>query len=445
MPQLSQSGRVVTLVVVSQGNVFTANPGDTVWTAATNNTGSNPPLAFTGILYSTQLNQKTYFADGSNWIFYDASDNSVNRWSPSAGTLPIDSDGNLPRLICTWRGRIVLAGWLSDPQNWAMSAVDDATNWDFAPVPITVTQAVIGTAAPQGLVGDVVTSLVPYSDDVLILGGDHTLWMFSGDPMDGGKIDRISDSIGMAWGIPWCKDPYGNVFFVSNRMGIYSFLPGSGQVPIRISQPIEPLLDNVDTGDTAIRLMWDDNFQGLHVFMTPTAAPAAATHFFFEQRAGAWWVDTFANNNMNPLGCVVLDGNTPGDRVALISSWDGFVRAISPTAVDDDGTPIQSSVTLGPVLTPDLDDVLLKDVQGVLGSSSGSVQYGVYVGTTAEIALASSAVQTGTWTAGRNATTYIRRAAHAIYVTISATAAWSMEAVRLRIESQGKVRRRSPN
>src|SRR5262249_2630995 len=31
--QLSNSGRIVTLVAVSQGNVYVANPGDTIWSS----------------------------------------------------------------------------------------------------------------------------------------------------------------------------------------------------------------------------------------------------------------------------------------------------------------------------------------------------------------------------------------------------------------------------
>lgn len=442
--QLSSSGRIVVVVAVSQGNVYAAQAGDTVWTPATNNTGSNPPLNFTGVVRSAALNQKLWFADGANWVYYSPVDNSVNRWAASAGTLPVDPKGNLPRLICNWRGRIVLSGQLEDPQNWFMSAVDDATDFNYAPVPIVVTQAVVGQNAPQGLIGDVVTSLIPYSNDVLIFGGDHTIYQMSGDPMENGHLDLISDSIGMAWGTPWCKDPYGNVYFFSNKTGIYSFLPGSGQKPLRISQPIEQLVSGIDTGNNTIHMQWNDRLQGLHVFVTPTAAPAAATHFFFEQRSGAWWEDTFANNNLNPLCSCVFDGNTPGDRVVLIGSWDGYVRSISQTATTDDGTPINSSVILGPILTPDADDMLLKDVQAIMGANSGTVTYSVLAGRTAEQALTSTPVATGTWSAGRNPPSYTRTAAHASYVGITANTAWSMEQVKMRIAGLGKVRRRSP-
>jgi hypothetical protein len=452
--QNSQSGRVVTLVTVVQGNVIVANAGDTDWTPAFNASGENPPLNFTGLMFSTANNQKLWFADGINYCYYDPNVNTVFPWlvgtyqpgdtggvaGTAMGALPVDDLGNTPRLIETWRGRIVLSGLINDPQNWFMSAVGDPTNFDYGPLSTTPAQAIAGNNAPQGLIGDVVTAIIPYTDDVCVFGGDHTIYMMRGDPMAGGQIDLVSDAIGIAWGRAWTKDPIGNIYFVSNKTGIYTLVPG--QAPQRISQQIEQLLSSIDTGANSIRLIWNDRFQGLHVFITPTDAPATCTHLFYETRTGAWWTDQFANNNHNPLCCCTFDGNTPGDRVALIGSWDGYVRAISATAPDDDGTAIQSAVVVGPLLTKDLDDVLVKDLQAILGAASGQVNYAVYVGQTAEIALASAPVVSGVWGPGRNFSTFVRRSGHAIYVKITASSPWSMETIRARIAGLGKVRRR---
>lgn len=464
--QDSQSGRVVTLVAVSQGQVYVANAGDNFWTQALAGTGpqgqvlNSPPLNFSGLMYSAANNQILWFADGTNYVYYDPSINTLIPWvvgiyqegnvysgTPGTpmGVLPVDQDNNTPRLICTWRGRTVLSGLIGDPQNWFMSGVSDPTMWDYAPVSISPAQAVAGNNSPQGLIGDVVTALVPYTDDVMIFGGDHTIYMMRGDPMAGGQIDLISDAIGMAWGIPWCKDPYGNIYFFSNRTGIYSLIPG--QQPQRISQGIEQLLMNIDTGLNSIRLIWNDRFQGLHVFITPLAEPTVTTHFFWEQRVGAWWQDQFANINHNPLCCCTFDGNDPGDRVPLIGSWDGYVRAIDPTATTDDGWNIASQVFIGPILTETLDDMMLKDIQAILGATSGTVNFAIYLGPTAEAALASTPVVNGTWTAnsvngGRNLTNFIRRAGHAVYIQLNSTSPWAMESIRARIATQGKVRGR---
>jgi len=440
MTQQSQSGRVVTGVAVSQGDIYWWVSGGSVYTLATNNTGESPPLNFTGICFSSPNQQKLWFVDGTNYVYFVPITNTVELWTASAGSLPIDSNGTYARLICTWRGRIVLSGLLGDPQNWFMSAVDNPRDFDYSPVSPSATQAVAGNNSTLGTVGDVITGLVPIDDDRLLIGGDHTLWLIQGDPMAGGQIDRLSDVIGMAWGEAWCKDPYGNVYFVSNRMGMFMWSPN--QPLQRVSQAIEQLLQVVDTGENIIRLMWDDRFQGVHVFITRDDEPRPTTHYFWEQRTGAWWQDKFANNNHNPLCCLIFDGNLPGDRVPLIGCWDGYVRAFDPDAVDDDGTPIRSIVAIGPIVTPNLDDILLKDIQAVLGEDSGAVTYEIRNGTSAELALTATPASTGSFHAGRNLLSFVRRAGHATYIVMSSTVRWAFESVRIRVEAKGKVRRR---
>lgn len=471
--QTNLSGCVVTLVAVSQGNVFYALSGDTAWTSTTNATSplKTPPLVFSGLVRSAILNQIAWFADGTNYVNYSPLGqtlnqytygvNSVNTWKPSTqdlignpinSVLPVDSAGNTPRLICNWRSRICLSGLLLDPQSIFMSAVGDPTNFDYSPQFTSSSQAVaLDATSLAGYVGDVVTAMIPFTNDVLVIGGDHTIYMVQGDPMNGGQITLVSDSIGMAFGNAWCRDPYGNLYFVSNRTGVYTMVPG--QVPVRISQQVEALLQNIDTGKNTIQCIWDDRYQGLHIFITPTAnvtpfAVVAAgpqepvTHFFYEQRTGAWWQDQFTNPNHNPLCSVVFDGNEPGDRVPLIGSWDGYVRSIDPTATTDDGWPIVSSVLLGPILTPDTDEMMIHEIQGVLGEASEGISYDVLSGTTAEEALSSAPVISGSFDAGRNATNFVRRSGHAIYVRLRGTKPWSMEQVRLKIQGLGKVRQR---
>ncbi len=438
--QTSQSGRVVTLVGVSQGVVAVCPAGGSAFTPAANTTGSI--LATSGVIRSASNNQKLYFADGAHWLYYDPSLNAVKAWTATRGQLPGSNLNPIdyPRLIATWRGRTVVSGIITDPQNWFMSAVNDPYNWDYAPTPTLATQAIAGNNSPLGLVGDVITCLIPYRDDVLIFGGDHTIWMCSGDPMGGGQIDLVSDTIGMAYGLPWCKGPDGVLYFFSNKMGIYRMEMGSA--PQRISQQVEQLLRDIDTGLNVIRMQYDDLFQGVHVWITLASAVAATTHFFWELRSNAWWTDVFANTNHSPLCCVTFDGNLPGDRRSLIGSWDGYVRCMASSATSDDGTAISSAVVIGPLVTKDFDDILLKELLALMGETSGSVTYSVYVGRTAELALSSTPVCTGNWKASRNFDTYVRRAGHAIYLKISSTNQWAVEKIRSKVIGKGAIRAR---
>lgn len=440
--ELSQSGRVVALVAVCQGTVKVAKPGDTTWTTPTNNTGETPALNYTGLVYSAPNQQKLFFVDGINYAYYNPATNSVEPWIATAGTLPTDTDANNARLICTWRGRTVLSGLLKDPQNVFMSRVSDPFDFDYAPVSPSPADAVAFNASDFGLVGDAVTALIPFSDDVMVIGCDHSIYLMRGDPAAGGQLDLVTRTIGIAWGEAWTQGPDGTIYFMSNRCGIYALTPGA--MPVRISQSIEPLLQELNMGGNIFRLAWNDRSQSLHVFVTWVDEPRDTDHFTWEQRTQAWWIDRFSNKNHNPLCCVVFDGNSPDDRQLLLGCWDGYVRKMDPVATDDDGSPIESEVWLGPILTKDFDSILLKDLQGVLGEDSGEVTYSVHVGDTAEQALASDAWATGTLAGGRNFNDPIRGSGHAIYVKLSSTSQWAMEAIRLRVATQGKMRRRIP-
>lgn len=438
--QQSLSGRVVLLVAVADGNVYTASPDDVIYTAAINATANTPPLNVTGLCYSAANNQKLFIVDGENMVFYDPPTDTVFPWVASAGSLPIDSDGNRPRGITTWRGRTVLWGLPKDPQNWFMSRVATPTDFDYSPASTSATQAVAGNNAPAGFIGDVINTAIPYSDDVLIWGGDSSIYLMAGDPMAGGQIDRVTGAIGMAWGRPWCVDPYGTIYFFSTRPGVYSMIPG--QEPQRISQGIEQLILDIDTGSNVILLLWNDRLQGLHVFVTPLTVPGETTHFFWEQRTQAWQPDRFASPNFDPLCACIFDGNNPGDRVPLIGCWDGYIRRIDHEATQDDYLEIPSFVLIGPIDTPNQDVVHLYDLQAILGETSGDVTYEIFVGETAESALDRPAIRSGVWKAGHNPLTYIDVAGRAIYIKLSSTDKWAMENIRAKVASTGEVRMR---
>ena len=439
--QQSNSGRLVLLIAVSQGNVWTVPAGETSYTQATNLTGETPPLNATGLVYSASNNQLQFFADGINQCYYDPTDNSVHTWTPTDGIFPADASNNKPRLICTWRGRTVLSGILKDPTLICMTKVSDPFNFNYAPpVPVPADSAWSGRVGQQGLVPEAVTALIPYTDDILIIGMNNQLAIFQGDPNAGGSIDNVTTSIGIAWGNAWCMDSQGIIYFFSNRCGVFQFIPG--QQPQRISQPIDPLLNGIDTGLYTITLQWNERYQQLHVWVTLTIQPSVTTHYCWEARPNAWWTDQFANAQHNPICCVNFDGNLQSDRLSLIGSWDGYVRSVSSNAIDDDGTPINSEVWIGPVLTKFNDAVQIEEVQGVIAQNSQNVDYEIHLADTAEEALSSDPVAAGTWVSGRNYTDTVKRTGYADYIRLTAVGQWALENIRMTVRTAGKVRQR---
>lgn len=435
--QTSQSGRVVYLVSVSQGNVFTATPGAIAWTPANNATGDDPPLNYVGVVYSAANNQKLYFVDGNNRVLFDPLTNTVERWTASRGDFPVDSENNCGRLICNYRGRICVAGYLKAPQRLDMSAVNDPTDWLFLPDDPTPTQAFTTTVGVAGSIGDAIHALIPFNDDVLIIGTAQELHMLQGDPLAGGQIGRITKSLGIAWGQAWTQDPYGRIYFMGNDCTVYSMVPGN--VPTPISDPVRSLMARINTGANGIVFGWEPVRDVLHVFVTNLFSPTTTTHFACEVRTNAWWEDTFENTDHNPLAVCEMDGNREEDRVLVMGGWDGYVRAFDRNAVDDDGSPIDSEVLIGPVNTKLLDAVMFRDAVAVLGETSGDVTYEVITGTTAEEALAADPVASGTWSSGRNSVEPIRRVAHALYCRIKSSVRWSFENLRVTIGTRGMI------
>jgi hypothetical protein len=454
MVQASQSGRNVYLVSVAQGNVYAAPAGALTWTQATNTTGDNPPLIYNGPMQSAVNGQVMYFADGTNWVKYTPRTNTVSRWSATAGTLPVDANNRTPRLIRTWRGRTLLAGLLGDPQSLFVSRVDTPTDFDYGATP-DGTEAYALTTGRQGFVGDNITSICDFNDDVCLVFCDHTIVRISGDLADGGKKDFITE-LGGTWMNCWCRDAVGQVMFLSNHCGAY-LMPPNGW-PQWISAPIDPYLKKINTGENQIRVTWDQQFKEMHIFVT-TAASAGGQVFSWESRTGAWWQGEFFNPNHYPTAACSFDGNLLSDRKLFMGGWDGFVRGFDSDAADDDGSPIESEVLVGQTVTKYQDEVMVHDLQPVLGTGSGDVDYAVYVGRTAEQAvadiLADEALEdagktkgfkravTGTWKAGRNTMAPVRRAGHAVEVLMRSREKWSMEQVRVGVSTRGLVRRRN--
>jgi hypothetical protein len=320
------------------------------------------------------------------------------------------------------------------------SAVDDPNDFNYAPANFTPSQAWALTTGQQGVVGDKVTGLCPYNDDTLIIFGERSIQVLQGDPTAGGRRTFITDSIGAAWGKAWCRDPMGNIFFVSNDLKVYIMTPGSK--PQQISQPIAQLIQDRNTGELNIVCGYDYRTQAIHFFFTPIAEPGPARHLTLELRTMAWSELVFKNENHDPLCCAIFDGNESSDRGLFFGSWIGYVYRFDHEAEDDDGTPIESEVVIGPFLTPTTDEVHITEFQTVLAEESGDVDYDVLIGRTAEGALESEPVATGTAEAGRNYTDPIRRSAHAVYVKLRSNVRWAMEQIRIAINTTGRTRGR---
>lgn len=405
--------------------------------------GSSALSAIRPVIHSAVNGSKIFFADGTSTKYWNAPTNTVSTWTPTAGSLPVDNAGNRPRLICTWRGGIMQAGLAGDPQNWFLSRRGDPLDWDYEPDFPDEAQACAGNNTPAGLCPDIINSLVPFSDNLFVFGGDHTLWWLTGDPMvQGSQMQLLSDITGMAWGLPWCLDPLGVLWFFGSRGGVFKLEPGGK--PERISGPIDERLASVPLASTVVRLAWDDRRQGLHLFLTPIVATDDGEHYWFDARANGPWLDVFGDSNMNPKAIDVFDADDPDDRVLLLGGQDGYVRQFDPAAGDDDGEPIDSFVFLGPIALKGGAGFLVKDLQGTIATGSDDVDWQLHVGNSPQAALAADTAQAGVWSAGRNRSVAIRRFGQAAYLEIGRNeeGTWALEQIFAVLHPAGRARQR---
>ncbi|MHA7813262.1 MAG: hypothetical protein ACX94C_07730 [Phycisphaerales bacterium] len=263
-------------LAVCEGNIRRLIPGGSPEVETVTN-GASALNSGSRIVSSVLSAGQVFYIDGENRKVYDPDTNTVSDWeSTGAGTIP-----TRPKLICDWRGRVVLARCEGKSRTLYMSEQGNPFGWDFYPPVISATMAVsldVPTTSDTGNIPDVVNALVPYSDEILIIGGDHTIWAINGDPTAGvlgaargtfpsGQLQLISDSVGMAYGRPWCKDPSGVLYFFGSRGGVYRMVPGSR--PERISDNIDKRIEDLDLNYFTMRMVWNDRDKGLHLYVVP--------------------------------------------------------------------------------------------------------------------------------------------------------------------------------
>ncbi len=453
-----QSKRLVYLVGVAAGTIgVTWAPSGTAWVTPTSG-GSALSSTMTTIQMAPNRNttgvsaattHAMYFVDGQimrAWVPATGGAGTVTTWSASSGSLPgADGADTRPRLICTWRGRTVLAGLKSDPNNWFMSAVGDPRNWNYGVGSTTSTQAIAGaqsasTVTNNGLVGDVVVGLVPINDNNLLFLCNSSTWIMRGDPMAGGTLQVLEPGIGGIWGQAWCQDAEGVTYWVTNKFAVYQF--SQFDYPRRISQHVDPLLQTLADGGNVVSMVWDDFYQGFHLFVTAVGNGSAASHFFWEKRTGAWWQDSFGATAINPYCCAQMEGNSISDRRPVIGSFDGVARYFEPSQNSaDDGNGYTTSVTIGPI-TSNFAALMVKQLLAILGTSSGTVTWSLYSGATAESALSSTPI-TGSFAAGVNRAQNVRLAGRAFYLKLTTSAAaYALEKIQVMVAPLGAVRER---
>lgn len=317
------------------------------------------------------------------------------------------------RIMALYHGRLVLSGLETDPQNWFMSTSQDVNNFEYFPTVLNQQQAVAGNnSQTAGKLGDVITALAAYTDDVMIMGMANTISVMRGDPAAGGAIDAVSTKVGIAGPQAWTFDTAATFYFFWIN-GLYKMDLNTFQ-PILISQNrLDKTFSDINIATSRIFLEYDPEWQGVHVFVTDDTQPTTAPiHYFWDQRNDAFWLDQYPAA-VGPAFVYRLNADNPEDNATLLGGFDSFLRRFDSDQTDDDSVVITSFCRFTPLVPGDvIASSRFDDLHVIIDNDSDPIALRCFSGNTVE--QAEDNADAGTpirWTktlqAGRN--TPIRR------------------------------------
>ena len=314
-------------------------------------------------------------------------------------TIGGESFGTMPAkayLGCLYRGRNVLAGNPNYPHQWYMSKTGDPWNWVYASTdPLT---AAAGNAADAGETGDIIRALIPYKDDYLIFGCASTIWVLTGDPAGGGKIDEVDLTVGMFGANSWCFDGDGNLYFWGTA-GIYKTPLGFRNIEnlTEISLPDLISDEGADPSSHRITMAYNRKQHGILICITKLS-DGTNSNYWYDLKLKGFFPESYPDE-CGPYSLFYYAANDTDYTDLLVGCKDGYIRKFDDTAKDDNtgssSTDLISSYCVWPIqhLTEDNDregkltSLTIELSGGGTGgdfSDTDGVSYDIYVADDAE-------------------------------------------------------------
>lgn len=311
-------------------------------------------------------------------------------------------------IFCAYRDRPFFGGSETDPHEWYMGRQGDWTDFNYSGG--GVQRAIRGTDSDAGKVGDVLKAAIPFADDFLVLGCLGSIWLMTGDPGWGGTLSAISYEVGMLDKFAWCFGPSGEIYFLS-WAGLYRMRVSGGNAALEnLSEGALPgEFRNVSTQSNEVILDWNEDDEGVDVFITPNSADAGVRYFWHSkpirsggvERSGTMWRDALASDH-GPTAVHGYKSTSLSHRKRIVGGRDGYLRAFDRKAKNDDGTAIASYIVYPPQLLGGSDYIegILTSLEAILADDTDSLDYEILPGRTHEEAVAATAVVNGTWSPG---------------------------------------------
>jgi hypothetical protein len=381
-------------------------------------------------------------------------DSLLLEYNPNTGIIStvIATDGNIPAglpRLALYRDRLFLAG---EDNTWYCSRLGNPYDWSFGSDLGDVGKAVVGQVGDAGHIGGVITAMIPWEDSSMIFATADELWILQGDPATG-SLQQITDAAGIISSGAWAVSPDGAIAFLASD-GVYFMQAGSAAEPKRFSYDKLPEeLVNVDASEKTVRMAYDCEGKGFHLFVTP--ASGNAQHWWLDAENQAIW-PVVVPVGMQPTAMARRQGESVLSDV-ILGCADGCLRKFSANAITDDGVGIKSHVVIGPVrfATNDVLDGMINEIHGILATGSKNVDWKIITGATSEDVVEkaetnvrnsvfggkiSGVVASGSFRAGRNHVSRCRCRGAWMCIWLSSEGRWAYEALAVTTSQLGRLR-----
>jgi len=254
------------------------------------------------------------------------------------GTMPTSAS-----IIALAFGRIYLAGFPEDPHQWGATRVFNPFDLNYDASTDDVLRAVAGGYTQAAKCPDIVVGIIPYKDDYVVFGCASSCYVLIGNPTEG-EMFAIKGTGGLLSKFSHSWDSMGNLYLLTNK-GLLRIPPGFGPPEnLTIDRWPEFITDLAHNASTdRLTLGYDQKRNGLLVSKTTFSTGANS----------CWWYD-FSTEGLFPENyptamAITYQFYSDDAEELILGCADGYLKNHNKTAKDDDGTAIDSYLSLGPI------------------------------------------------------------------------------------------------
>ncbi len=286
-------------------------------------------ISSTNTVAMSFLNNEVFFTSGIPTVAVMSTSDITSTGDNAMGilvasTTPSSSVPTDCTLIVTWRGRLCLGGDINNPQNFYMSRLGVPTDWNYAAVDEAA--AVSGNLSDSGQIGEPITAMIPFNDDLMIISTVNSIWMIEGDPAQGGSIVLLARSGGIISPNAWTISPEGQLYYVT-QAGVWMVMPiwALYRPPQLVSgMHYSYFFETINPSNNEVTLEWDATNKYLRIYVTPFNG-SAGMHMVYDTRNTGFWPIQYASTNGPTAAAGYLTGVGGNSQLIALGGTDGNI------------------------------------------------------------------------------------------------------------------------